>query len=64
MTGTSLFACDVCETVDTLVLAPQTPGTPYKCSACQGGWHGAFPKVRFDPATDVVINRPSGVGLS
>ena len=53
-----------------------TPGAKFLCSEClpvgvaQGGfapgtgkWHGRYPKRAYDPTMDLVVNRPTGLGL-
>ena len=66
-----LFVCDNCHHVDHLTLAyPDLPTVKgarllhYKCTVCQGRpWHEAFPYRPYDPEYDLVVNRPTGIGL-
>ncbi|MBE0438150.1 MAG: hypothetical protein IBX57_00085 [Gammaproteobacteria bacterium] len=67
----ALFVCDVCGTVDSTDIAYPDglmdggkPLTELKCTECQTGtWHELFEKEAYRPEFDVVINRPSGIGL-
>lgn len=67
----SLFVCDKCNHVDEMDVAyPQQPlakGIPiarYLCTKCQKKeWHGLFTYRPYSPNYDVVINRPTGIGL-
>lgn len=68
-----LFACDNCGCVDAVQFAypdgpPQQAGksdkVEWRCTHCQTGeWHDLFPLERFRPQFDIVVNRPSGLGL-
>lgn len=67
-----LFCCDRCKHVDAVEIAyPDAPPQPvgnrapeWVCTQCQEGeWHGLFEYRPYDQETDIVINRPSGVGL-
>ena len=66
---TGLFVCDRCGTVDSVELAmdsaPPKPGQPWECTCCQGEeWHNHFPRETYNPQQDLVINRPTGIGLA
>jgi hypothetical protein len=53
-----LFRCTRCETVDMIDLAHANPRN-YLCTQCRTGrWHGQFPRERYNPATDDVVNPP------
>lgn len=65
-----LYVCDKCGNVDVVEIAyPNLPGSlpltvPTLCTQCQGKpWHNLFPLRAYDPKQDLVINRPTGVGL-
>lgn len=66
-----LFCCDTCGCVDALPLAypggspkTTTPAASLQCTKClTGKWHEHFEQEKYRPDFDVVINRPSGVGL-
>lgn len=66
-----LFVCDSCQHVDSLSLAyPDNPTAKgaqllrYTCTRCQGKpWHNLFPYKCYDPEKDLVVNRPTGIGL-
>lgn len=66
-----LFVCDSCDHVDRLSLAypdhPTLNGVQllrYSCTKCQGKpWHGYFEYQRYSPGYDLVVNRPTGIGL-
>ena len=56
------YVCESCGCVDLVELLPN-PGE-HICSECRTGtWHGLFPKRPYNPRIDLVVNRPSGVGL-
>lgn len=65
-----LFVCESCNTVDSLSLAytkqeKQYDHKQWLCTSCQGKpWHNQFPMIPYDPDNDIVVNKPSGVGLS
>lgn len=62
-----MFVCDKCDNLDAIEFAyPDgfTPGSPYECTQCQTGqWHGLLTQRQYNPAKDMVVNRPSGVGM-
>lgn len=63
-----LFVCDSCGCVDAVDLAyPNgvlTDPTNTQCTECQTGtWHCFFPKEKYKDGFDVVINRPTGIGM-
>ncbi|QVD49115.1 hypothetical protein LUCX_45 [Xanthomonas phage vB_XciM_LucasX] len=62
------FVCDTCGTVDRLEFAypdGKLPTGEFKCTQCQTGtWHHLTTKRAYDPSKDLVVNRPSGLGLS
>lgn len=67
--SSNLFVCDQCDSVDDLDLAYKDriqyvgPAT-LLCTCCQGKpWHNQFPKRKYDPQQDFVLNRATGVGL-
>lgn len=66
------FVCFKCGCVDTVDLAF---GLMFKefpilqseqlCTYCQSHkWHGIFPRELYNSDQDLVINRPTGIGLS
>ena len=63
-----LFVCVKCECVDSIGLAyfgvlPQKPQNQL-CTFCSTGkWHDQFPRAPYNPETDLVVNRPTGIGL-
>ena len=64
-----LFVCDSCNHIDAFEFAyPQPrdiPVGPHQCTQCQtGSWHGLFSYRPYDPTTDLVVNRETGIGLS
>ena len=62
-----LFVCDTCNTVDSLEFAypHSSPSGSYQCTQCQTGtWHNLLTQRAYDPSKDLVVNRPSGIGLS
>lgn len=55
--------CEVCGTVDLLILSPPHDGH-YYCSEHNPGimsWHNKFPKRQYHPQQDLVINNESGL---
>ena len=62
----NLFVCENCNRVDSVELAypaaAELPAAP-TCTQCRGAWHGQFPLRLYDPDNDVVVNRPTGIGL-
>lgn len=62
-----LFVCDSCNHVDTLEFAYEgsvIPTGPLQCTQCQSGqWHDLIHYRPYNPQVDLVVNRPSGVGL-
>lgn len=63
-----LFVCNSCGCVDNLEFAypaiPVMSQDSLKCSQClTGTWHNHYPKRQYNPETDLVINRPTGLGL-
>lgn len=67
-----MFVCDDCNHVDAVTLAypsgpsPEEgqPRTHWQCSKCQTGkWHQFFEYEPYRAGFDVVINRPTGIGL-
>lgn len=66
-----LFACDNCNCIDDTDLAASDGGhsgvvksSKLLCCCCRGGtWHDQFPKRQYLQGTDIVSNRPSGIGL-
>lgn len=58
------FACDVCETIDTIELVRNNPlQGKFLCSLCHPDyrqWHGVFEAKMFNPEVDVVMNRVVG----
>lgn len=68
-----LFVCDLCGAVDAVDLAYTDHPHPvhadashpeWLCSECQSGkWHNLFSKRPYRAEFDMVVNRPSGVGL-
>lgn len=67
-----LFVCDKCNSVDAIDFAypdgllskDGTPPTKYICTKCQTGeWHDFFDKEVYRPDFDVVVNRPTSIGL-
>lgn len=58
-----LFVCSKCGCVDLIGVCYLT-GLPTQCelqlcSECSTGrWHGMFPKKRYDPQLDFVVNPP------
>lgn len=66
-----IFCCDDCGVVDAVDLA--YPGgslqdgksrTHWQCTQCQRrDWHGFFDREKYRPDFDVVVNRPSGIGM-
>lgn len=68
-TSKQQFVCDACNCIDLVELA-FPDGLPIEepehlCSLCQpdGTWHELFPRVVYDPDRDMVVNRPTGLGL-
>lgn len=62
-----LFCCETCNHVDALEFAYPNGASagPMECTKCQTGqWHGLMTYREFNPASDLVANRASGVGLS
>lgn len=63
-----LFVCETCGHIDTLEFAyPFGPviGQPLLCTLCQTGkWHGLISRRVYDSGKDIVINAPTGLGLS
>lgn len=68
----NLFVCDLCNKVDAVEIAYAgqridglAEGSPiWTCTQCQcGKWHDEFERRDYNPDFDLVINRPSGVGL-
>lgn len=63
--SSQLFVCGCCGCVDMVGYAygpGQMPSLLHeqKCTFCQTGeWHDDFPRVKWDPVHDTVINRPS-----
>jgi len=63
-----LFVCTRCNCVDHVELAfshglPRDPGKQL-CTKCStGSWHGRFPYATYNPYTDMVINRNTGISL-
>lgn len=69
--------CNCIDELDLVLSGPRPePGYKLLCSSClpvgvaQGGlragtgeWHGKFPRQEYDPTQDLVINRPSPLGL-
>lgn len=63
-----LFVCARCNCVDSLELAyfgvlPQQPEQQVCTKCATGQWHDQFPQEPYNPDTDLVINRPTGIGL-
>lgn len=61
-----LFACEKCNVVDDSDITSQpTPGRWFCACCCKpnGYWHNQFPRRIWNPALDVVCNKPSGLGL-
>lgn len=51
MSFPTMFACDCCNTVDSITLSPSN-GDGWKCHQCRHGyWHGAFSEEKYDPLT-------------
>jgi len=67
----ALFVCDLCNHVDAVEIAypsdtllPIPPAKIWRCTKCQiGEWHDFFEYAEFQPSFDIVVNRPSGLGL-
>lgn len=63
-----LFVCNRCDHIDSIGLAyfgvlPQVPSKQL-CTLCATGeWHEQFPRAPYNPDTDLVANRPTGIGL-
>ena len=61
-----LFVCETCNAVDALEFAypKANPSGPLQCTLCQTGqWHGLLTYRPYDPSKDLVVNRPTGIGL-
>lgn len=61
------FACETCDHIDALEFAYPDGynGEALQCTQCQtGAWHGLLTRRLFNPAQDIVINRPNGIGMS
>lgn len=66
-----LFVCDKCDHVDAVELAypdgPLEDGKYRKkwlCTKCiTGTWHEYFTHDKYRPDFDIVVNRPTGLGL-
>lgn len=59
------FVCDTCGCIDQLELAGITnPCGNLQCTQCASGtWHDLFPRRQYNPTTDLVVNRPNGIGI-
>jgi len=69
--------CGCIECLELVLAAPAvTPGAKMLCSAClpvgvaadgfragNGSWHGHFERRSYDPANDLPVNRPTGLGF-
>lgn len=63
-----LFVCNKCDHVDSIAVAyfgvlPQKPEEQLCTQCATGQWHDQFEHAPYNPATDLVVNRPTGVGL-
>lgn len=64
-----MFACNKCNNVDLVDLVFIDGKLPLNkklqlCTKCKSGkWHDKFEEKQFDPSKDIVINRPSNLGL-
>lgn len=68
-----LFACDECGCVDALQFAypdgppkadKETGTVKWVCTRCKTGeWHDLFPLETYRPQFDLVVNRPTGIGM-
>jgi hypothetical protein len=61
--GINKLRCEVCDTIDLLILSPPHEGH-YYCSEHNPGikaWHNQFPKRLYDPQKDLVINNSAGL---
>ena len=63
-----LFVCNKCGCVDMAELAfdgaVPAQAEEQLCTMCQTGtWHGQFEQRPYDPKTDLVVNRETGISL-
>lgn len=63
-----LFVCGYCEHVDAMELCPHNRSikahADWLCTCCAGKpWHNRFEYRPYNPATDLVVNRATGIGL-
>lgn len=64
---TEQFVCCECNCIDLVILAPKPINNQWYCSLHHPQslkWHGEFPRELYNPETDIICNRPSGIGLS
>lgn len=58
--------CDCVDQIDLVYISGRLPTVPHAqlCTLCKTGtWHDQFPHALYNPATDHVTNRATGIGL-